>query len=354
MVYRDLPRVVLPPQLFLFDRDPVHDRGYALEEGWSRRAHFDHGDRMLSEWRDGLTDVRRPAVIFNSTISETGEPITFSTTTWQESLDPRISNGSVTGGRAFYKMYVGDDVRVATAVRLAASFPYVTPAARPATTKKHDYHLIDGGYYDNYGVTSLVAWLQNGLAEVLRNCEAASANHGTQNCGATLPPILVIQIRSFPPDKEAQPTKKGWAFQAYAPIEGLLSVRSTGQLVRDQEALELFARAWDPANFATLQPKIRFATFEFGGFKPHGEEVNSSKILPGMTVSYGTVRDKASSPPLSWAMNKSQLQAVRQDWNARLNQDATKEDDNIKAVHAFFDRYFASQSAGKQMQGAAR
>src|SRR5690606_7920727 len=50
-----------------------------------------------------------------------------------------------------------------TAARLSATFPYVTPAARPelsisgktdAVARRRSFHLIDGGYYDNYGVAA--------------------------------------------------------------------------------------------------------------------------------------------------------------------------------------------------------
>jgi hypothetical protein len=132
----------------------------------------------------------------------------------------------------------------------------------------------------------------------------------------------VLQIRSFPADKEAKPTKKGWAFQLYAPVKGLLSVRTTAQLVRDRDALTMFARRWEPAEAETPQAKIHFATFEFGGFQ-------------------GNERDKAIDPPLSWAMNPSQIQAVKDDWNIRVNQpDPSRNDPNVDKVHCFFDPSF--------------
>ena len=325
LIYHDLPRI------FLLGGDKTYDRGYTLEETWSRRAHL---SRALSEWRAGMNEGWRPAVIFNSTIAETGEPLAFSTTKWKQARDPQTNREILPRRRDFYDMYPGNDLRVVTTARLAASFPYVTPAARPDTQAPNDYHMIDGGYYDNYGVASLVAWLEDGLVDLQSKCKRGLGSvKDVQICQTAEPPrILVLQIRSFPPDEEAQPTRTGWAFQLYAPIEGLLSVRNTAQLVRDREALTMFARRWEPA-----QVTIQFATFEFGGCKrTEGDRGARGKAT----------RDKATNPPLSWAMNPSQLQAVKDDWNARVDRlDPCQNDANIDRVHCFFDPGFSSCGA---------
>ena len=185
--------------------------------------------------------------------------------------------------------------------------------------------MIDGGYYDNYGISSLIVWLEQGLTELRHACEQTSrGSKEKQPCSSTvLPRILVVQIRPFPGDEEAQPKKKGWAFQLYAPIKGLLSVRSTPQLLRDREALTLFAQRWEPGDVTTSQAKILFATFEFGGFN-------------------ATERDKAVNPPLSWAMSPSQIQAVKEDWTERVNHaDPNQDDPNVNQVHCFFDPSFS-------------
>ena len=302
LVYRDLPRIIVPPA------ERTYDRGYVLEKTWSDRARL---TQDLSQWRIGLLEGWRPAAIFNATIAETGEPLAFATTAWSQELDPRTGKPFSPRRRDFYEMYAGQDLSVTTAVRMAASFPYVTPAARPDTADADADHMIDGGYYDNYGVSSLIAWLDQGLTELQAKCEsnpAAAANK--PNC--ELPQILFVQIRSFPSDQEPPPVKRGWAFQLYAPIKGLLSVRTTAQSVRDREALAMFSQKWQSAT------NIQFATFEFG-------------------TNVGPTRDKAINPPLSWAMNPAQLQSIRDEWNWRFDRpDSAQNDANIKTVHCFF------------------
>src|SRR5260370_17793473 len=167
--------------------------------------------------------------------------------------------------RNFYDGYTNEELAVVNTVPLASTFPYVTPAARPETEDLDGFHVIDGGYYDNYGVSNLIAWLEQGLGELqfMRSkCEEKAGNDAKQKqeCQKYAPPkILVLQIRSFPADKEAKPTKKGLAFHLYAPIKGLLSVRTTAQLVRDREALTMFARQSARESAPT---RIHFATFE--------------------------------------------------------------------------------------------
>jgi predicted acylesterase/phospholipase RssA len=321
LVYHDIPRI------FFSSRNKIFDRGYILEETWKERGKI---NQPLSGWRDGLKDGWRPAMIFNSTIAETGEQLAFSTTRWKQELDPETNKEIVPRRRDFYDMYSkeGLDLPVVTAVRLAASFPYVTPAARPNTPAPDDYHMIDGGYYDNYGVSNLIAWLEEGLTDLQSTCnQSGSGPKDKQPCA--MPQILVIQIRSFPPDAEAQPRKKGWGFQLYAPIEGLISVRSTAQLVRDREALTLFSRRWESKDPRIAPVNMQFATFEFGGCKTDEE---------GPQGKNKAIRDKAVNPPLSWAMNPSQVQAVKDDWNARVARaNACKSDPNIDKVRCFFD-----------------
>ena len=281
MVYRDFPRIFFP-YMNRSSEDKLLDRGYMLEESWRNRGNI---QANLSNWRLGVKQGHRPATIFNSTIAETGEPMVFATSDLNPS-DEAIHR------RSFYELYPNTDLPVVTAVRLAATFPYVTPAARALSTKP-EYHMIDGGYYDNYGISSLIAWLDE-------------AFHCLQNAGKPLPDLLVIQILSFPDDALNPPTNRGWFFQAYAPLEGLLSVRTTAQLVRDREELALFAQRWakTPHQGSTAE-RIQFASFQFNG----------------------------QNAPLSWSMNAEQKAEIRRKWG----EFATPTNLDLLAVHCFFD-----------------
>jgi hypothetical protein len=290
LVYEDIPRILTP--YISFRDDPLLDRGRMLELSWEPRVK--HAG-LLSSWRDGVKEGWRPATIFNSTLAESGEPLLLATT--DLARDPPTNIGPKQGKprlRSFYDMFDRTDIPVVTAVRLAASFPYVSPAAR-ALTSQPVYHSIDGGYFDNYGVVSAIQWIDEAL-------------EGTPP--DRRPPVLVIQIRSFPDDADPDPKSRGWFFQSYAPLEGLLSVRTTGQLVRDRNALLLLRAKWKNPGAEEL-PRIRFAGFEFKG---HGA-------------------------PLSWKMNRAQTDAIESEWSDLLNGKDTLDFDQ---VHCFLDASLAS------------
>jgi hypothetical protein len=265
LVYRDLPGLIVPWSASV--EDELLDRGRMLELAWQSRTR-NFGD--LSAWRDGVKEGWRPAAIFNATIAETGEPLLLSTTDFDRKSARRVNPAAAQPDRkTFYDLYPGADLPVVTAVRLAASFPYVSPAAR-AQTLEPEYHVIDGGYYDNYGVASVVEWIDEAFDEALAE--------------RTDPPdVLVIQIRSFPNDPLPAPRNRGWFFQAHAPLTGLLSERTTAQLVRDRDDLLLLQRRWGGSQDV---PRLRFAGFQF----------------------------TATDAPLSWKMNKSQMDAIDQAW----------------------------------------
>jgi len=164
--------------------------------------------------------------------------------------------------------------------------------------------MIDGGYYDNYGVSSTIAWLEQAFTELQKQSKPLPED------------VLILQIRSFPNDVLAEPVSKGWFFQAYAPVRGLLSVRTTAQLIRDREELEMFAQRWAKS----VRPGRNSDRIHFAGFQFEGD-----------------------NPPLSWSMNPHQKAAIGEQWNDRKKPD----NKDMVEVRCFFQ---PSDSCGKLPQ----
>lgn len=278
LVYRDIPRIFFP-YVNRSSEQQLFDRGFMLEESWRNRGNI---QATLSNWRIGVAEGLRPAAIFNATIAETGEPLMLATT------DMKVDAENF-HRRSFYELYPNTDLPVVTGVRLAATFPYVTPAARGLSTKP-EYHVVDGGYYDNYGISSLLAWLDEAFRGLVREKKP-------------LPEVLIIQIRSFPDDAVSPPKNKGWFFQTYAPVNALLSVRTTGQWVRDREELALFIDRWRWRCCGSV--RIRVANFPFRGH----------------------------NPPLSWSMNRKQKAEISDEWQKLV----LRNDPDLLSVRCFFD-----------------
>lgn len=130
------------------------------------------------------------------------------------------------------------DVPVVRAARLSATFPFVTPAVRPI---KADYepHMMDGGFFDNYGMATLTEWLDQALEE-----QAARSSPGNEQVKR----VLILQVNGFPPSSFEPPRppagRGGWLLQLIDPIEILVNVRTAGQVSHRDVEMELLRAKW--------------------------------------------------------------------------------------------------------------
>jgi patatin-like phospholipase len=279
MIYPDLLGTAFP----FFSQLPISwmpDRGRALEIEWQRGANL---EALLSDWRKDVEGGKRPAIVFNATIAEAGEPLLFSTVD-----HPRRQ----ATGRSFHSLYEGSDLKIATAVRLSSTFPYVTPAARAYFKDKSDvsepqYHVVDGGYYDNYGIATLVEWLDAAL----------------EKCGRDVKEVMVIRIHGVPVEGE-QPPKgdRGFFYQLAVPVSTLNSVRGSGQLSHSKVELDLLKRSWGDKGIS-----IESATFDF----PKSDDPNEE-------------------PPLSWHLTEKQKQAIERAWQVEFLENPQSEIAKVK------------------------
>lgn len=270
---------VLRIPLASFSRFRLLDRGLAMESTFAARSQL--GSVSLADWAAETGPGRRPAIILNSVEVETGWPVLFSTTQIRSSFEQE-QLGSEREVNLFRLGPSG--IKIPTAVRLSASFPFVTPVARPlgdaSETSIGRLHLADGGYYDNFGVTAPAHWLNDAL-------ESSSQ----------LPAkVLLLQIRSFPPGHRKHPLRS-FLFQYYAPLTTLLSVREEAPRIRNQEYLRVLRGYWKRNGRSV---KIQLATIDF-----LPEEMS---------------RCARREPPLSWRLREDQKECIAEVWNARRSE----------------------------------
>jgi hypothetical protein len=139
-------------------------------------------------------------------------------------------------------------------------------------------HVADGGYYDNFGMMSMMTWLHEGLER--------SDDPPTD--------VLVLQIRSFPetglPPREQE---RSWLFQTYAPLTALMSVRTAAQRLRNEQ--------------------------EFNYLRCYWKELGVT--IETLVVDYE--RDPAyddPEPPLSWSLRTGQKDAIERAWAREVEQ----------------------------------
>ena len=229
-----------------------NDRGRALSDAWQRNASVFPGgdqDRLVSELRGGTRSGQIPAVIFNTTVMEVGRRVMVTPMDFQklDTSNPQERAREMSG----YLDPSGNnsvDLSIWDAARISATFPYVTPAARPEFGKENKFvsnlpeydnrrknHFIDGGYYDNYGVASAMDWLD----PVLEFRYAGKLDYDFDR-------LLIIQLRAF---KVSRPGDVGGASAAMAaiagPVVGMASVYSGAAITRDEIALNRYLEDWN-------------------------------------------------------------------------------------------------------------
>ena len=124
-------------------------------------------------------------------------------------------------------------LRVSTAARLSATFPYVSPISRPDKIRglapSERYHVADGGYVDNEGAFTVVDWIDRLLAYYRqRPLHERPFDR-----------ILVVRIQPFPIDSLPQPELGGPVLAAFGPARAILEVRVASQLERNRRVLEM-------------------------------------------------------------------------------------------------------------------
>jgi hypothetical protein len=181
------------------------------------------------------------------------------------------------GSQSFAGLYPSRnfDIPITTAVRLSATFPVVTPAARADADlpRSERYHIVDGGYYDNYGIASMVDFLNQALTE-----------------SGKIRRVLVLQIqaRTQSPHPKVTRNKQGWQFQLAVPLTTLASVRDSAQAARNRTELELLAGAK-----RTYKIDIWSVTFAY----------------------------PAQDVPLSWHLTPKQVKDIEEGWHQRFEPD---------------------------------
>jgi hypothetical protein len=230
LTYPDFWRAFVPLPI----RGVQVDRGQALEWAWA--AHDPDVRASLATWRDDVARGNRPASIFNATIVDTGEPLLIGTT--------RVGWDDDAGLKNFEDLYPGFNIQAVTAARLSATFTYATPAVR-SDRPGAAFHLVDGGYYDNYGMASAMAWIHSGAHD------SGVVRH-----------VMLIQIHDSPPEAEGMPDSwHGTFYQWWAPLEAVLNVRTAGQRSHNDNELSLLKNKL----CAVEHVRLDSTTFEFSG-----------------------------------------------------------------------------------------
>jgi hypothetical protein len=260
LVYPDLHSTLLPFRLW------PNDRGWALGRSFAETAGRVPGPKLL----DLADDVSRglPVVLINATLSHQALPVVFSNARFPDPKADEAHKRSIKGFHTDFKL----ETTLETATRLSAAFPLVSPAARPSELLSRDAFL-DGGYFDNSGLYTLMAWLE----------QAAEAKQARRT------EVLLITIDAFPevPPPAQSRTRLSWYSDFSIPLQTIVGVRETGQAARIRYELPLMTKS--------VADRLSIERIEFR-YRP-------------------TPRCALEPPPLSWHLTAREKECIQEGWS---------------------------------------
>src|SRR5262249_9064492 len=154
LIFNDLPGMFFPWSVRT-------DRGHALENAWKETLADGPDTPEGKRWpaldvpfcalRDGEQEGWLPSLVFSPMIVESGRRLLISNLTldwlatnhW-DALRPEDGRGTSHSAVQFFDLFPHSALRLGTAVRMSAAYPYVSPAAVLPTDPR--WRVVDAGY----------------------------------------------------------------------------------------------------------------------------------------------------------------------------------------------------------------
>jgi hypothetical protein len=194
MVARD---IFSPAQKFTAGKyEYIKDRGYAFEQKLNRNSKFILS-KQLKDYSHAEKLAEIPLIIFNSTINRDGRKMMISTQPISFMMKPVVYARDLPASPDavdFAAMFAKQDplqLRLLTALRMNASFPYVLPNVWLPSSPVID--VMDAGLRDNYGQETALRFIEN-FKEWLK---------------ANTSRVILLQLRDRNQDNWQQPLETG-------------------------------------------------------------------------------------------------------------------------------------------------
>ncbi|MFT7641870.1 MAG: hypothetical protein ACI9G1_003621 [Pirellulaceae bacterium] len=240
IAYLEFPRLIAGSSL------GSYDRGWAQELAWEKHV---TNSPTLSSLAENVKKGDYPLHIYNSCFQESAQRYLLSpaiveppTTNATEPLTALIKKQELLD-RARNSRELDRDMRLVTAARLSASFPYATPQANAADSSSKNptgsYHAADGGYYDNSGLLTTIEVLDRYLEE---HDDAPSR-------------MAIIEIRAdagdFAGEETAVPGNLG--MEIIGPPKTAFNVVFGSQAARNRQEVRWVGQIWKERDTVTLR-----------------------------------------------------------------------------------------------------
>lgn len=179
---------------------------------------------------------------------------------------------------------VSENFQVGTAARMSATFPIISPAVSLPTVPPR--RLVDAGYYDNYGVNIVAAWLWKHQNAIRRHTSG----------------VAIVEIRAFPL------SEAGLNFAAIDTQTGLL------------EPKDRHADLFTDATAAVSAPMAAIlAARSHTAYYRNGEQIEHlnwafNNVQPGFF--FGAQIELTRPAALNWYLTSQERKAIEEAWNS--------------------------------------
>lgn len=208
------------------------DRGYAFEEQLNQNT---DGllDKPLARYRDPERKGQIPMLIMSPTIINDGRrlyisPQNISYMTTQRAEAKQLRNQTVHGieFRRMFEEQGADSLRFLSALRMSATFPYITPNVTLPSTPAME--IMDAGLSDNFGITDAVRFLYVFKDWISENTSG----------------VVFVAIRDSQKNGAIEQNEEQSLFQkVFTPIGSLYANWENLQDINNDNAVE-FAQGW--------------------------------------------------------------------------------------------------------------
>jgi hypothetical protein len=288
-------------QRFTYDGQTyIKDRGFAFEEQLNINTEYIL-DKRLEDYKIpeqlGLT----PMLLITPAIVNDGRklficphPISYMNTDPADSI--LLNNNKIKGVdfQRFFENHEAGSLRFLTALRMNATFPYVTPNVSLPTTP--EIQIMDAGIADNFGMGDAIHFLY-----VFRDWIA-------QNTSG----VIMVCIRDSQKLESTEQQPRTSLLQRFsAPFRFLYDNIFNIQDTNHDDYIE-YAQTW-------FKPKIHRINFEYI-YKPVEGIHNFGNLQPG--PQNGELNEWAKRPSLSWRLTTREKESLMSNINHPHNQEA--------------------------------
>lgn len=251
------------------------ERGYEFEQRIKSNLNnlLDH---PLSYYRSPEVNGEIPLLMVSPTITNDGRTLYISpqpTAFFNLGLDQDQSKVQGVDFRSLLKDQNPDSLRFLTALRMSATFPYITPSISLPTTPP--VQIADAGISDNYGISNAMIFLHVFEEWILENTSQ----------------VVLVAIRDSEKDGEISTGESSNILEKFfSPIQGVL-------------------RSWD--QIQTIENEQQFSLVK-GRYGPHLERVDFAYLENTL--------NEAARASLNWRLTESEKRSIIEAIHNEVNQ----------------------------------